>query len=82
MIERVLFADTFWVLAFPFWSTVVQTAADTHRKLLDHVASGASVLLRVCLSVTIEYRRSVAVLYASCRRSGVTRCTLLMVATI
>ena len=53
-------------------------AADTHLKLLDRVISGASFLTGGVFECDLAHRRSVAVLL-SCTRSGITRCTLVIV---
>ena len=59
-------------------SAVWCSAADTHLKLLDRPVSGARFLIGVCLSVTllnVDPSQSCVCFI----RSGVTRCTLLMV---
>ena len=53
------------------------SAADTHLKLLDRVVGGAR-FLGVCLSVTLPIV-DLLQFFASCLRSGVTRCTHLMI---
>ena len=61
-----------------YCSAVWRSAADTHLKLLDRAVSGAGFLLGVCLSVTLLTVDP----WQSCEciiRSGVIRCTLLMV---
>ena len=61
-----------------YCSAVWRSAADTHLKQLDRVVSGARFLTGVCLSVTFLFVDP----WQSCAcfiRSGVTRCTLLMV---
>ena len=61
-----------------YCSAVWCWAADTHIKLLDRAVSGARFLTGVCLSVTFL----IVDPWQSCVcfiRSGVTRCTLLMV---
>ena len=66
-----------------YCSAVWCSAADTHLKLLDRAVSGARFLTGVCLSVTLLIaHRDIAHPWQSCVcliRSGVTRCTLLMV---
>ena len=61
-----------------YCSAVWCWAADTHLKLLDRAVSGARFLTGVCLSVTFltvdPWQSCVCFI-----RSGVTRCTLLMV---
>ena len=61
-----------------YCSAVWCSAADTHLKLLDRAVSGAPFLTGVCLSVTLlivdPWQSCVCLL-----RSGLTRCTLLMV---
>ena len=54
------------------------SATGTHLRLLDRVASGASFLTGVCLSVT-SHIVDLWQYYVCCTRSGVTRCTLFMV---
>ena len=54
------------------------SAADTHLKLLDRAVSGALFLTVGVFECDIARRRSVAVL-SMLIRSGITRCTLLMV---
>ena len=61
-----------------YCSAVWCSAADTHFKLPDRAVSGARFLTGVCLSVTLL----IVDPWQSCVcfiRSGVTRCTLLMV---
>ena len=61
-----------------YCSAVWCSAADTHLKLLDCAVGGAWFLTGVCLSVTlfiVDPRQYCA----CCIRSGVTRCTVLMV---
>ena len=61
-----------------YCSAVWCSAADTHLKLLDRAVSGARFLTGVCLSVTfltVEPWQSCVCFI----RSGVARCTLLMV---
>ena len=61
-----------------YCSAVWCSAADTHLKLLDRAVSGAQFLTGVCFSVTfliVDPWQSCVCLI----RSGVTRCTLLMV---
>ena len=61
-----------------YCSAVWCSAADTHLKLLVRAVSGAGFYLEVCLSETLL----IVDLWQSCAcfiRSGVTRCTLLMV---
>ena len=54
------------------------SAADIHLKLLERAVSGARFLTEVCLSVTLLIVDSWQYL-VWCIRSGVTRCTLIMV---
>ena len=54
------------------------SATDTHLRLLDRPVSGASFLTGVCLSVILHIV-DLWQYYVCCTRSGVTRCTLLMV---
>ena len=61
-----------------YCSAVWCSAADTHLKQLDHAVSGARFLTGVCLSVTLH----VVDLWqycVCCIRSGITRCTHVMV---
>ena len=62
-----------------YCSAVWCSAADTHLRLLDRVVSGAIFLTGGVFECVLAHRRSVAVFYASCSRSGVTRCTLFVV---
>ena len=76
MIERFL-GDAFGVLACQFYSTVYigcVSAADTYLKLLDRAVSGARFLTGGVFECDIFHRPVVCLI-----RSGVTRCTLLMV---
>ena len=73
MIDRFL-EDDFCVLSCHFWSIVLQSGA----RLPIHTLSGARFLTGVCLSVTLL----IVDPWQSCVcyiRSGVTRCTFLMV---
>ena len=63
---------------FEHCSEVWCSAADTHLKLLDRAVSGARFLTGGVFECNIAHSRSVAVL-CMLTRSGVTRCTLLMV---
>ena len=79
--DRLLLGRCFMGFVLPileYCSPVWCSAADTHLKLLDRVVGGASFLTGVCLSVTLHivelWQYSVC-----CTKSGVTRCTYLMV---
>ena len=81
MIDRSLLGRCFWSLFLPIFqycSAVWCSAADTHLKLPDREVTGCRFLTWVCLSVTLLivdlWQYSVC-----CIRSGVIRCTLLMV---
>ena len=65
---------SFGVLLCSVW----YSAADTHLKLLDRAVSGAWFLTGVCLSVTLLIV-DLLQFFVCCVRSGVTRCTLLIV---
>ena len=81
MIDRFL-GDAFGVLSCQFWSTVLQSGArlPIHTfKLLDRAVSSAQFLTGGVFKCDIAHCRSVAVLCICFIRSGVTRCTLLMV---
>ena len=54
--------DAFWVLSFPFWSTVLQCGARLPIRTLDRAVSLASFLIGGVFECDIERRRSVAVL--------------------
>ena len=80
-----LLGDAFGVLSCPFWSTVVQCGArlqiHTLINLLDQVVSGESFLtggVFKCNIVTLHivdlWQHCVC-----CIKSGITRCTLIMV---
>ena len=58
-------------------SAVLCSAADTHLKLLDRAVSGARFLTEVCLSVAFIIV-DLLQFCVCCIRSGVTRCTRLM----
>ena len=58
-----------------YYSAVWCSVADTHLILLDRAVSGARFLTGGMFECDIAHRRSVTVL---CIRSGVTRCTHLM----
>ena len=79
--DRSLLGRCFRSLVLPvleYRSAVWCSAADTHLKLLDRAVSGARFPSGVCLSVTLL----IVDPWQSCVcfiRSGVTRCTLLMV---
>ena len=79
--DRSLLGRCFRGFALPvleYCSAVLCSAADTHLKLLDHALSGARFLTGGVFECDIAHRRSVAV-FVCFIRSGVTRCTLLMV---
>ena len=61
-----------------YCSAVWCSAADTHLKLLDRAVSAVRFLTGGVFECDIAHRRSLAVLCMFIR-SGVTRCTLLMV---
>ena len=79
--DRALLGRCFRGFVLPvleYCSTVWCSVADTHLKLLDRAVSGARFLIGVCLSVKlliIDLWQPVVCFI----RSGVTRCTLLMV---
>ena len=62
---------------FQHCSVVWCSAADAHLKLLDRAVSGARLLTGGVFECDIPHRRSVA-FSVCCIRSGVTRCTRLM----
>ena len=64
-----------------YCSAVWCSAADTHLKLLDRAVGGVRFLTGGVFEYDISHRRSVAVL-CMLLRSGVTRCTLLMVLSL
>ena len=79
--DRTLLGDAFWVLACPFWSTVLLCSVRLPIDTLNYWTVQSvvpSFLLGVCLSMTLlivdQWRSCVCF-----TRSGVTRCTLLMV---
>ena len=79
--DRSLLKRCFWGFVLPvleYCSAVWCSAANTHLKLLGRAVSGAQFLTGACLSVTllIVDPRQFCVCFI---RSGVTRCTLLMV---
>ena len=79
--DRSLFGRYFRGFVLPvleYCSAVWCSAADIHLTLLDHAVSGARFLTRVCLSVTL-FIVDLWQYCVCCRRSFVTRCTLLMV---
>ena len=63
MIDRFL-GDIFYVLSFPFWSTVLQYGArlPTHLNLLYRAVSGAQFLTGPVFECDIVHRQSVAIL--------------------
>ena len=63
-----------------YCSAVWCSAADTHLKLLDRAVSNARFLTGGVFECDISHRRSVSVL-CMLYKTGVTRCTLLMVPT-
>ena len=65
-----------------YCSVVWCSAADTHLKLLDQAVSTVQFLTGGVFECDISHRRSVAVLCICFIRSGVTRCTLLMVLSV
>ena len=79
LLER--FFRGFVLRVFECRSAVWCSAADTHIKLLDRAVSGARFLTGVCLSVIFlivdPWQSCVCFL-----RSGITRCTLLMVLSL
>ena len=84
MIDRFL-GNAFGVLSCQFWSIVLPycfavwcAAADKHLKLLDRAVNGARFLTGGVFECDIAHRRSWQYCVC-CIRSGVTRCTLLMV---
>ena len=79
--DRALLGRCFRCLVLPvleYPSAVWCSAADTHLKLLYREISGTRFLTAGVFECDIAHRRSVAVLLC-CIRSGVTRCTLLIV---
>ena len=77
MIDRFL-RDAIGGFSCLFWSTAVWCwAADTHLRLLDRAVSGARLLTGGCLSVTLLIV-DLLQFCVCCIRSGVTRCTRLM----
>ena len=79
--DRSLLGRSFLGFVLPvleYCSAVWCSAADTHLNLLDRAVSGARFLTGVCLSVTLliidPWQSCVCFI-----RSGITRCTLLMV---
>ena len=79
---RVLLGRCFRGFVLPvlkYCSAVWCSAADTHLKLLDRTVSGARFLTGSVFECDITHRRSVAVLCVLYIRSGVIRCTLLLV---
>ena len=73
--------DTFGVLSYPFWSTVLQFGARPPMHTLNYWTVQSEVpvsLLGVYLSVTLHII-DLWRYYVCCTRSGVTRCTLFMV---
>ena len=63
--DRLLLGRCFWGFVLPilkYCSAVWCSAADTHLKLLDRVASGACFLAGGLLECDLAHRRSVAVL--------------------
>ena len=78
--DRSLLERCFWGFVLPvleYCSAVWCSAADTHLKLLDYAVSGRCVLTGVCLSVTL-FIVNLLHICVDCIRSGVTRCTCLM----
>ena len=75
MIDR-FSGDAFTVLSHPFWNTLLQCGArlpiHMHLKLLDRVVNGVRFLTGAVLECDIAHRRSVAVYFVCCIRSGAT----------
>ena len=82
--DRALLGRCFRGIVLPvleYCSAAWCSAADTHLKLLDRAVSGARFLTGGVFECDISHRRSVAVRVCFIR-SGVTRCTLLMVLSL